>query len=565
MLNKILLATNNPHKQEKLRWILDRYFKQIDLPKTSLDIEEEGDSFEEIAKKKALEASINYNGFSIATDGGMEIPALGNSWDALFTKRFVGKENVTDFDRMDALLELMKDKKDRRMRWEEAVAIAYKGRVVFSASAEGAKGVLQTHYDKSKYKNGIWLCSLWYFPTYKKNYFDLKPREMGFAEVSWFRLKSKVEYYLSVPYTIRLEQKRAISNLRLKKAYTLENWPHDPLTEVIKGKTLPLINSSGTLLDKNDLKYQVLFRITTYQAKEVFNQTLEDYLRKTGIYDSWLNIPKLERNYLRRFKINEELVKDIVGEQIKVIEKRLKDSTLPLEDILKPKNEIFKTKGWVIVRKNGFIYAVKKGKKVELEFKKVDKDYAKKLHDELHYIHFSRVEEAFGLFIKSEKLPFSVLAIEKIDREYKKKAVLLKGFDYSKVVDFTRLYSFAGSPMNTSSVMFALTRNYLRKNTDVQASISAFMPSYANGMSMYAGGLDTVLVAKPLKLIFAKLSQGNLYQHIVNRAKEQYGGGLIYSKIPLLPTLELLAPITKPPLIPDKRLDGRMVVLDGYE
>lgn len=305
--------------------------------------------------------------------------------------------------------------------------------------------------------------------------------------------------------------------------------------------------------------------MSTYQAKEIFNQNLEDYLRKTGIYDSWLNIPKLERNYLRRFKINEELVKDVVVEQIKVIEKRLRDSALPLEEILKPKNEIFKTKGWVIARKNGRIYAVKKGKKVELEFKKVDRDYAKKLHDDLHYIHFSRVDEAFGLFIRSEELPFSVLSIEKIDRGYKKKAVLLKGFDYNKVVDFTRLYSFAGSPMNTSSVMFALTRNYLRKNTDVQASISAFMPSYANGMSMYAGGLDTVLIAKPLRLIFTNLPQGNLYQHIVNRAKEQYGGGLIYSKIPLLPTLELLSPITKPPLIPDKSLDGRMIVLDGYE
>lgn len=198
MLNKILLATNNPHKQEKLKWILGRYFKQIDLPKTSLDIEEEGDSFEEIAKKKALEASKNYDGFTIATDGGMEIPVLRNSWNALFTKRFIGKENVTDFDRMDALLELMKDKKDRRMRWEEAVAVAYKGRVVFSVTVEGAKGVLQTSYDKSKYKKGIWLCSLWYFPSYKKNFFDLKPDQRNFAEVSWHRIKRKIQGFFAV-------------------------------------------------------------------------------------------------------------------------------------------------------------------------------------------------------------------------------------------------------------------------------------------------------------------------------------------------------------------------------
>jgi len=151
--------------------------------------------------------------------------------------------------------------------------------------------------------------------------------------------------------------------------------------------------------------------------------------------------------------------------------------------------------------------------------------------------------------------------VEKIDREYKKTAVLLKGYDYNKVVDFTRLYSVPNSPMNTSSVMFALARNYLRKNTDIQACLSAFMPSYANGMSMFAGGLDTVLVAKPLKHTFVQIPGTNLFKHVVKRAQEDLKGRFVESNIPLLPTLELLSPITGPPLKPNEELNGKMIDL----
>jgi len=562
MFSKILLATDNPHKQEKLKWIVDGFFNQIDLPKKPLKIKEAGGTFEQIAKKKALWYGKNYDGFAIATDGGMEIPALGNSWNALLTKRF---KKGSDFDRMNALLRLMEGKEDRRMQWKEAVAIAYSGRIVFSTTVEGAKGLLQTTYDRSKYKKGIWLCSLWYFPTYKKNYFDLRPRQVDFAEVSWLRIRRKVLDFFSVSYGLRLEQEKALRKVKLISAFTLKNWPQDPLMETIKSKSLPIINKElknlKFYIDEKDLKYQVLFRLTTYEAKEIFNQKLEEYLRRKGAYESWRNILKLNEGYLKRFRINKELVKSVIREQIQVGKIRIKKTRLPLSEILKSENEVFKSRGWVIKKSFGKIYAAKGRKKKELTFRRVDKNYAKMLHRQLHYIHFPRVHQAFGLFIKGEKRPFSVLGVEKIDRDYKKTAVLLKGFDYKEVVDFTRLYSFPGSPMNTSSVIFSLTRDYYRRNGDVQAALSAFMPSYANGMSMFAGGLDTVLIAKPLCHVFVQIPGTKFYKHVVKRAQVDLKHRTVVSKIPLLPTLELLSPIIKPPLLAKKELDSSMIDL----
>jgi len=132
-----------------LRWVVKDYFEKIDVPLKPLETEERGESFEEIARNKAVSASINYEGFTIATDAGMDIPGL-KGWNSLLTKRFIGKKDASDFERMDALLEMMKGIPDRRMSWNEAVAVAYRGKVIFSTTVKGAEGVLQENYDRKK-------------------------------------------------------------------------------------------------------------------------------------------------------------------------------------------------------------------------------------------------------------------------------------------------------------------------------------------------------------------------------------------------------------------------------
>lgn len=193
MSNDILIATGNKHKREKLSWIVNDFFEKIIFPEEvdiNLKIDEDGTTFEENASKKAVEFSKLYDRYTISTDGGILIPALGSQWDGLRTKRFAG-EDATDFERIEKLLDLMKEKKgdERKMVWNEAIAIAKNGKLLFSKQVEGIEGTLQTTFDQSKYREGIWVCSVWFFPQFNKNFFDLSPEEVIEAEISWEKLK----------------------------------------------------------------------------------------------------------------------------------------------------------------------------------------------------------------------------------------------------------------------------------------------------------------------------------------------------------------------------------------
>lgn len=199
-MNHILIATGNKHKKEKLTWIVNNHFDKIDYLEDldfSINIDENASTFEGNAQLKALTYSKKYDGFVIATDGGVSIPAL-ESWNNLRTKRFAG-EDISDFQRIDILLEMMKDKKgkDRAMVWNEAIAIAKDGKVLFSTEVEGVKGLMETEFNPANYKEGIWVCSIWFFPQFQKNFFQLDKEELDQVENSWFLLKEASQDFLT--------------------------------------------------------------------------------------------------------------------------------------------------------------------------------------------------------------------------------------------------------------------------------------------------------------------------------------------------------------------------------
>ncbi len=84
-MEKILIASANPHKQKKLREIVKDFFKSVilDLPK----IKETGQTFRETAENKAKKYSKWFKGWAVATDAGARIPGLKN-WNSLRTQRF---------------------------------------------------------------------------------------------------------------------------------------------------------------------------------------------------------------------------------------------------------------------------------------------------------------------------------------------------------------------------------------------------------------------------------------------------------------------------------------------
>lgn len=186
MRSNILIATGNPHKQKKLKAIVKGFFRPVVLvlPK----IQEKGKNFKEVAENKAKKYSKWFKGWAVATDAGSRIPALKN-WNALRTHRF---SQGDDFRRMKTLLKMMENKGNRTVFWDEALAVAHKGKIFFSTVISAMPAKIQKFYDPKKYEKGHWLDSLCLFPQFgNKNFFDLSPRQKKMAEDSWAKLKKE--------------------------------------------------------------------------------------------------------------------------------------------------------------------------------------------------------------------------------------------------------------------------------------------------------------------------------------------------------------------------------------
>ena len=190
---RVLLASTNPAKQEKLRWLLDGlgfdYTTPADLAPTT-PVPEEGNSHRENAEHKARVWSERAGMMAVASDGGLVIPALGEGWKALHTGRFAGA-GASDVERLDRLLELMRPYTgdQRAACWTEALALAEGGRLPQSWCVRSQPGLLATEYDPTGIKPGFWAFSLWYLPHLGKSYSRLSEQEMEGLEDHWGRLR----------------------------------------------------------------------------------------------------------------------------------------------------------------------------------------------------------------------------------------------------------------------------------------------------------------------------------------------------------------------------------------
>ena len=179
---RILIGSQNPHKQKKLAEMVAGQLEPFIAPKPP-QIEETGNTFEEVARNKALAYAQWFNGLAISTDGGAVIPALSaDEWEPLKTRRF----GHTDQERIQELLRRMRNKDNRTMLWLEAIAIADPKGVLFSATAQAMDGVIDRSFNPAFYREGIWLCSITSFPHFGgRNYFELTAAEQEQTEDSW--------------------------------------------------------------------------------------------------------------------------------------------------------------------------------------------------------------------------------------------------------------------------------------------------------------------------------------------------------------------------------------------
>lgn len=105
-MTRILIATNNPGKQEEIRSILSDLEAELVTPselELNLEIEEDGFTYRENAAKKATAFAQASGILSLADDTGLEVEALDGA-PGLYSARFSPKPNATDADRRSYLL-----------------------------------------------------------------------------------------------------------------------------------------------------------------------------------------------------------------------------------------------------------------------------------------------------------------------------------------------------------------------------------------------------------------------------------------------------------------------------
>lgn len=198
---EILLATGNAAKQAKLRWLIDGLGFTTRTPRergVSLDPAERESSHREVAAEKAVAWSRHAGMLVIASDGGAHIPALGASWNSLFTRRAAGTD-ADDRDRADHLLALMAGRSgpERDVTWIEAVAVAQCGTLLGAWEEAGAIGRLVEQYDPAKVAGGFWFPALLLVPRFGRLYADLTPAELAQVDDGWNALRGSVRPFLA--------------------------------------------------------------------------------------------------------------------------------------------------------------------------------------------------------------------------------------------------------------------------------------------------------------------------------------------------------------------------------
>ena len=180
----ILIGTKNAYKAAEMTYFLSGIPNIIIHPYSDLGctvkVEEDQDSLMGNAKKKAQEISRATDYYVLTSDGGVDIPGLGNKWDILRNQRTVG-EDKTDIEKANKLLALMTglQGEDRRVEYHLALALALKGKIVFSTESITDKGYIVKDFPKGKIPLYLWMGHIWYYPKFKKTYNTLNEFELS--------------------------------------------------------------------------------------------------------------------------------------------------------------------------------------------------------------------------------------------------------------------------------------------------------------------------------------------------------------------------------------------------
>lgn len=178
----ILIGTKNKYKTAEMVFLLGEFPSLIihflDESNLNIKVEEDQKTLRKNAEKKAVEISKLADFYVLTSDGGVDIPGLGEKWDLLRNQRTVG-EDKTDLEKTDKLLNLMKGLKgeNRKARYYLSLALAKNGILIWSTEQIYDKGYIAEELPDRDISLGLWMGHLWYYPRFKKVFNKLNKKE----------------------------------------------------------------------------------------------------------------------------------------------------------------------------------------------------------------------------------------------------------------------------------------------------------------------------------------------------------------------------------------------------
>ena len=170
----LVVATRNPGKTSEIRDLLKNF--QVDIKNFDdfgpiPEIEEDGDTFDENAFKKASFAARVLGLPALADDSGLVVESLGGM-PGVHSARYAG-EKASDEDRYRKLLKELEGASNRNAAFECVISIA-----VPSGSALTYEGRCEGKIaEKPVGKNGFGYDPVFYFPDYDKTFAQLTMEE----------------------------------------------------------------------------------------------------------------------------------------------------------------------------------------------------------------------------------------------------------------------------------------------------------------------------------------------------------------------------------------------------
>ncbi|WP_080804122.1 XTP/dITP diphosphatase [Desulfamplus magnetovallimortis] len=192
MMNILVLATRNKGKTREMRDMLKGFpveIKNLDDFGPIPEIEEDGDTFDDNAYKKASFAARVLGYPAMADDSGLVVDALDGK-PGVHSARFAG-ENATDQMNVAKLIEDMQDIENRRAAFECVISIAVPtgAALTYEGRCEGEL------LESPRGENGFGYDPLFYYPDFGKTFAEVSMEEKSLVSHRGKALQQVVEEF----------------------------------------------------------------------------------------------------------------------------------------------------------------------------------------------------------------------------------------------------------------------------------------------------------------------------------------------------------------------------------